>query len=167
MHTFLALAMLGILYCGAGTAFAADIPDASKTPGLARAGLSKAKICATKWGKDERHVTQAMKDQVFSLYGYSGYQDSRCVPDANGKTCEIDHLLGREIGGADDVSNLVATFTIFDLLGADGTSALLLELQIILMCKIEIIEALFRMIFVDPCHREQVERLFTEANAGT
>jgi len=106
MHTFLALTMLGFLYCGAGTAFADDVPDASKTPGLARSGLSKATICATKWGKDERHVTQAMKDKVFSLYGYSGYQDKRCVPDPNVKTCEIDHLISREVGGADDVSNL-------------------------------------------------------------
>ncbi|MEO7208142.1 MAG: hypothetical protein ABI145_15485 [Steroidobacteraceae bacterium] len=73
---------------------------------MARPGLSKAKICATKWGKDERHVTPAMKDKVFSLYGYSGYQDKRCAPDPNGKTCEIDHLISREVGGADDVSNL-------------------------------------------------------------
>jgi hypothetical protein len=106
MRTVIFLTMLAVLVGGAGTAFADDIPDAAKTPGLARAGLSKKTICATKWGKDERHVTQAMKDQVFALYGYSGYQDKRCVPDAHGKTCEIDHLISREVGGADDVSNL-------------------------------------------------------------
>jgi|HubBroStandDraft_6_1064221.scaffolds.fasta_scaffold01743_16 hypothetical protein len=106
MHTFFALTLLGLLSCGAGKTLADDIPDAGKTPGLARAGLSKAKICAIKWGKDERHVTAAMKEQVFSLYGYSGYQDKRCVPDANGKTCEVDHLISREVGGADEVSNL-------------------------------------------------------------
>ena len=89
-----------------GTAFAGDIPDLSKTPGLARAGLSKAKICSIKWGKDERHVTTAMKRQVFGLYGYSGYDDSRCVRDSHGRRCEVDHLIGRELGGADDPKNL-------------------------------------------------------------
>jgi hypothetical protein len=87
-------------------AFADDLPDLEKTPGVSRAGLSKATICATKWGTDARHVTQAMKDQVFALYGYSGYNDARCEPDTHGKTCEIDHLISRELGGADEVENL-------------------------------------------------------------
>ena len=47
-----------------------------------------------------------MKDQVFALYGYAGYDDARCVADAHGKTCEIDHLISSELGGADDVQNL-------------------------------------------------------------
>jgi hypothetical protein len=85
---------------------AGDIPDAAKTPGVARTELSKSTICTTKWGQDERHVTAAMKGQVFALYGYSGYEDARCVADAHGKTCEIDHLISRELGGADDVKNL-------------------------------------------------------------
>ena len=86
-------------------AWAADIPDLSKTPGVARSGLTKEKICTIKWGKDERHVTDAMKRQVFELYGYSGYDDSHCVP-AGRRTCEIDHLISRELGGADAVENL-------------------------------------------------------------
>ena len=93
-------------FYSAGTAFAGGIPVLAKTPGLVRAGLSKAKICSIKWGKDERHVTAAMKQQVFGLYGYSGYDDRRCVPDSHGRTCEIDHLIGRELGGADDPKNL-------------------------------------------------------------
>jgi len=88
------------------TAMADDLPDAEKTPGVARTGLSKSTICATKWGKDERHVTAAMKAQVFALYGYSGYDDARCVADAHGQRCEIDHLISREVGGADDIKNL-------------------------------------------------------------
>lgn len=86
-------------------AYSGDIPDLSKTPGVSRPGLTKAKICAIKWGKDARHVTSAMKKQVFDLYGYSGYDDSRCVP-AGKRTCEIDHLISRELGGADVVENL-------------------------------------------------------------
>ena len=53
-------------------ALANDVPDLSKTPGVARAGLTKAKICSIKWGKDERHVTDAMKRQVFESYGFTG-----------------------------------------------------------------------------------------------
>lgn len=83
-----------------------DLPDLTKTPGKSRAGLTKKVICATLWGKDERHVTQAMKREVFARYGYSGYDDPRCVADAHGKTCEIDHLISRELGGADVVENL-------------------------------------------------------------
>lgn len=86
-------------------AWASDLPDLSKTPGVSRTGLTKTKICATKWGKDERHVTPAMKQQVFDVYGYSGYDDPRCVP-AGKRTCEIDHLISRELGGADAVENL-------------------------------------------------------------
>lgn len=57
-------------------------------------------------GKDERHVTGSMKQQVFALYGYSGYHDARCVADPKGHTCEIDHLISRELGGADEAKNL-------------------------------------------------------------
>jgi hypothetical protein len=86
-------------------ACANDIPDLSKTPGVIRPGLSKEKICTIKWGKDERHVTADMKRQVFELYGYSGYDDPHCIP-AGKRTCEIDHLISRELGGADVVDNL-------------------------------------------------------------
>jgi hypothetical protein len=89
-----------------GFARADDLQNQTNTPGVSRSGLTKTKICATKWGKDERHVTDAMKRQVFALYGYSGYSDPHCVADAHGKTCEIDHLISRELGGADDIKNL-------------------------------------------------------------
>jgi hypothetical protein len=95
-----------LISCFSDLIMADDVPDPSKTPGVIRVNLTKAKICSIKWGRDERHVTDAMKKQVFSLYGYSGYDDPRCVPDAHGKTCEIDHLISRELGGADDVKNL-------------------------------------------------------------
>ena len=88
-----------------GTAYADDIPDLQITPGSVRAGLIKEKICEIKWGRDERHVTPQMKQQVFELYGYSGYEDPRCVP-AGKRSCEIDHLISRELGGADEVKNL-------------------------------------------------------------
>lgn len=42
---------------------------------------------------------------MFELYGYSGYDDPHCVP-AGKRTCEIDHLISRELGGADVMENL-------------------------------------------------------------
>lgn len=101
LQLFIALA----LALSITTAWASDLPDLTKTPGAVRSGLTKATICTTKWGKDERHVTAAMKKQVFDLYGYSGYGDPHCVP-AGKRTCEIDHLISRELGGADVVKNL-------------------------------------------------------------
>ena len=54
-----AVALLAIT----STALADDIPDLGKTPGVARAGLAKQKICSIKCGKDERHVTAAPDTQ--------------------------------------------------------------------------------------------------------
>lgn len=88
------------------TIIADDIPDLAKTPGVTRSGFTKKKVCSIKWGTDERHVTPGMKQQVFASYGYSGYTDPQCTADAHGKTCEIDHLISRELAGADEVNNL-------------------------------------------------------------
>lgn len=105
--TFKSVTVLLLIGLLSSPATAADVPDLSKTPGLIRTGLLKEKICTIKWGKDERHVTDTMKQQVFQSYGYvGGYKDPQCVADAKGRTCEIDHLISRELGGADDVKNL-------------------------------------------------------------
>ena len=50
-------------------------------------------------------MTPSMKKEVFALYGYSGNDDPRCVPSGK-QRCEIDHLISRELGGADDVKDL-------------------------------------------------------------
>lgn len=49
------------------------------------------------WGKDVRHVTQAMKIRVCQRYG------ARACP---GPAWELDHLVSRELGGADTETNL-------------------------------------------------------------
>ncbi|WIT10464.1 hypothetical protein PFX98_16290 [Paucibacter sediminis] len=46
-----------------------------------------------------------MKREVFRRYGYTGNSDPRCVP-AGQRKCEIDHLISRELGGADEIVNL-------------------------------------------------------------
>lgn len=81
---------------------AADLPNLSLTPGVTRPGLTVEQICKTKWGHDQRAVTAAMKRQVFAEYGLTGNDDKFCRPNG----CEIDHLISRELGGADDVRNL-------------------------------------------------------------
>jgi len=100
------LCALFIALGASGPAGADDVPDLTRTPGVSRPGLGKARICSIKWGVDARHVSAAMKRQVFAAYGYSGNDDPRCTVDAAGRRCEIDHLISREIGGADDVRNL-------------------------------------------------------------
>jgi hypothetical protein len=83
----------------ANSLFAADpiLPDLRITPGVYRKNLSKYKICHTKWGLDKRHVTLSMKKKVFIVYGilYSRHSEF-----------EVDHLISRELGGADVVDNL-------------------------------------------------------------
>lgn len=81
---------------------AANLPNPELTPGVSRPDITQATVCKTKWGRDARHVTAAMKAHVFQEYGLSGNSDAFCKP----KGCEIDHLISRELGGADDVRNL-------------------------------------------------------------
>ena len=90
----------------ASVAAAGDLPDLRKTPGKTRVE-SVGVICHTRWGIDARHATEAMKREAFARYGFTGNDDDpKCVPDARGRHCEIDHLISRELGGADDVDNL-------------------------------------------------------------
>ena len=70
-------------------------------------GITVRKICNTKWGTDSRHVTDAMKQAVIEKYQF----DVGACPLTlyNGKRLhrvEIDHLISRELGGADTVDNL-------------------------------------------------------------
>jgi hypothetical protein len=96
-YSFLAFLLFLFIYT---YAYADPLPNLQLTPGLARTDLTQDQICTIKWGKDERAVTQAMKTQIFKEYNYPQLnKDPRCP-------CEIDHLISRELGGADDVRNL-------------------------------------------------------------
>ena len=77
-------------------------PDPVLTPGVARP-LTQVQVCAVKWGKDARHVTAEMKVIVATSYGL---KRADVVAYGKGPCCEFDHLISRELGGADDVKNL-------------------------------------------------------------
>jgi hypothetical protein len=81
-------------------------PDHHLTPGKT-VNISLAKICSTNWGTDQRHVTDAMKQQVVDAYHF----DTENCPKSHlqgglVRRVEIDHLVPRSLGGADDVANL-------------------------------------------------------------
>lgn len=86
------LLLLSLLAGSAG----AGRPNKDLTPGVTRP-LTRAAVCSTKWGKDRRHVTLAMKRHVFAAYG---------IPYTQHALYEVDHFIPREIGGADDERNL-------------------------------------------------------------
>ena len=77
-------------------AVAQTVPNSTLTPGKVRV-LSTARVCSIKWGVDRRHVTEAMKRHVAKAYGVPWSQHARY---------EFDHLISRELAGADDEANL-------------------------------------------------------------
>jgi hypothetical protein len=85
-------------------AHAPTLPDHAKTPGVV-AISDVTKVCGVKWGTDRRFVTESMKKQVAANYGIAR---NHLVGYGKGPCCEIDHLIPRELGGADDIRNLWA-----------------------------------------------------------
>lgn len=77
-------------------ALALALPDPHWTPGAVRP-LTTTQVCGTRWGLDRRHVTLAMRQEVFRRYG---------IPWSQHAQYEVDHLIPRELGGADDLANL-------------------------------------------------------------
>src|SRR5262249_22655331 len=68
------------------------LPNPIVTPGKT-VTISKGDLCTRKWGLDRRYVSQAMKEEVCGRYG---------VKNCPGPAWELDHLIPRELGGADD-----------------------------------------------------------------
>lgn len=76
------------------------------TPGVVRE-LSVRQICRTKWGQDARGVTAAMKQNVIDAYRFDVNQcPLTTFRGKRTRRLEIDHLIPRSIGGADDERNL-------------------------------------------------------------
>jgi hypothetical protein len=78
------------------------LPNRALTPGVVRP-LTTAQVCATRWSKDARHVTETMKREVATRYGLTRRD---ITARGRGPCCEVDHVIPRELGGADDVLNL-------------------------------------------------------------
>jgi hypothetical protein len=83
------------------------LPDRMLTPGLTVEGMTLHTICTTRWGDDARAVSPAMKQHVRDVYHFnvrtcprSRYQKKLM------RRVEIDHLVPRSLGGADDERNL-------------------------------------------------------------
>jgi hypothetical protein len=88
------------------------LPDSRVTPGDV-AVSDKNIICTTKWGHDTRHVTPAMKKKAYAEYGTAPGQGVCVLKSRSTKSgrvvtegCEVDHLISRELGGADSEKNL-------------------------------------------------------------
>lgn len=71
-------------------------PNSDLTPGSVVA-ITTDKLCATKWGLDARFVTDRMKKHTAAAYGVAWDDRGQYI---------FDHLIPRELGGADDVLNL-------------------------------------------------------------
>jgi hypothetical protein len=88
------------------------LPDPTVTKGVVVLSDTQT-VCTTVWGKDERHVTPVMKKQAYAQYGTApgvGVCVIKSHTGKNGNTvkegCEVDHLISRELGGADAIDNL-------------------------------------------------------------
>lgn len=101
------LAVVFVLATLAGAQAFETRPRADLTPGLTRLDLTIDEICTTKWGSDARAVTSKMKQDVVDAYGF---KVSACpltlYKGKKVRRMEIDHLIARSLGGADDVKNL-------------------------------------------------------------
>lgn len=84
-------------------------PDLTLTPGWITT-LTRDQVCATKWGKDARAVTAAMKAHVYAAYGIEDTGRWIVNPKTHRRHWqsdhEVDHLISRELGGADNEANL-------------------------------------------------------------
>lgn len=95
---------LAILFLFAAPAFTqVAMPDPDRTPGDVRP-LALAEVCATKWGRDERHLSEAVKKEVCAEYGAPLAGPHRCP----GPDWELDHGKSRELAGSDDKKNIWA-----------------------------------------------------------
>lgn len=72
-------------------------PNPQLTPGAVLT-TNATKVCVSGYSRAVRHVTQAMKKQVFQNYGLD-------YPQPRG-AYEVDHFIALELGGSNDISNL-------------------------------------------------------------
>ena len=76
------------------------VPNPAVTPGVVRP-LTVVQVCTIKWGLDARHVTVGMKQEIAANYGLTLAEIS-----GKGLCCVYDHLIPRQLAGADAVGNI-------------------------------------------------------------
>ncbi len=87
------------------------LPDPDATPG-ATFQVTVDQLCTAGYTKGVRNVPEAVKAQVYTLYG---------ATKAPGVCCEVDHLTPLELGGSNEVTNLWPEP--YTATAADGTPA--------------------------------------------
>ena len=85
------------------------LPDRFLTPGWTVDGITLHTVCTTKWGQDARAVTAKKKQDGMDACRF----DVKMCPLSNFRKkrvrrVEIDHLVPRSLGGADDERNPLA-----------------------------------------------------------
>ena len=88
------------------------LPNPAISPGMLRPDATEAQVCSTST-REFRHTTEAMKMEVYHAYGvepHEGICKATKHLSKEGKvhveSCEVDHIVSLELGGADDVRNL-------------------------------------------------------------
>jgi hypothetical protein len=72
------------------------LPDPDATPGVTFL-VTVDQLCAPGYTEGVRHVPEAVKVQVYALYG---------ATETPGVCCEVDHLIPLELGGSNALKNL-------------------------------------------------------------
>lgn len=87
-----------------GTVQAADLPDHMLTPGDIDPAATREVVCSSST-KERRNVSRSLRMQVFRRYGVDLTNRPECSGPAH--ACyENDHLIGLELGGSNDITNL-------------------------------------------------------------
>lgn len=89
------------------------MPNPEITPGLTRPDATEESVCNGGSTKQFRNTTETMKQQVYAAYAvkpHTGVCEDTTRTTKDGKqvteSCEIDHVVSLELGGADDKRNL-------------------------------------------------------------
>lgn len=90
------LLLIFLLFSNVAFAESSILPDPSHTPGQTDYSVTKEMVCTPGYSEKARHVTEALKKDVFELYNVDPKSDK----------FEIDHLISLELGGTNDISNL-------------------------------------------------------------
>jgi hypothetical protein len=74
----------------------AVLPDPKLTPGDTLPAVTAANLCTPGWASEHRHVSESMRNQVYTEYSWPRGPDC----------CGVDHLIPLELGGSNDMRNL-------------------------------------------------------------